>query len=154
MYKLKPSLTAFFHLSSMVFPTDIALHAKSRTLEISFDNGFHVVFPAEFLRVYSPSAEVRGHAPGEAKLQVGKQDVSILEANPVGNYALQLVFSDGHNSGVYSWDYFLDIGHRIDDLWQGYLVRLQQAGKSRDPKAACNRQEAATHRFPCRGRCH
>lgn len=138
----------------MVFPTDIAIHAKSRTLEISFDNGFHFVFPAEFLRVYSPSAEVRGHAPGEEKLQTGKQNVSLLEANPVGNYALQLVFSDGHRSGVYSWDYLEDLGCRFDELWQDYLRRLQHAGKSRDPAAACNREEISAQPMPCHGRCH
>lgn len=114
-------------------PTDIKLHQKSRMLEIAFDNGRRFELSCEFLRVYSPSAEVRGHGPGQETLQVGKQDVEITGIEPVGNYAVVLRFSDGHDSGIYSWDYLYDIGQNQDALWAGYLQRLEAAGKSRDP---------------------
>lgn len=137
----------------MVFPTAIAIHAKSRTLEMTFDDGFHCELPAEFLRVYSPSAEVQGHGPGEEQLQVGKRDVALVSAQPVGNYALQLTFTDGHNSGLYSWDYLHDIGQRQEDLWHDYLSRLTAAGKSRDPDDPRNGPATPPPKHSCHGGC-
>ena len=113
-------------------PTDIVVHTESRVLELAFDNGEHYRLPFEFLRVFSPSAEVRGHGPGQEVLQTGKRAVNIIRAEPVGNYALKLVFSDGHDSGLYSWDYLADLGQRHEALWQAYLERLETAGASRD----------------------
>lgn len=114
-------------------PTAITLHRKSRRLDIAFDDGRHYSLPFEFLRVYSPSAEVRGHGPGQEILQLGKRDVDITDLQPVGNYAVRPVFSDGHDSGLYSWDYLYVLGRDHDTLWQQYLDRLAQAGGSRDP---------------------
>ncbi len=114
-------------------PTEIKLHQKSRELEIAFDNGKIFHLPCEFLRVYSPSAEVRGHGPGQETLQVGKRDVAITGVEPVGNYAVVLRFSDEHDSGIYSWDYLYDLGVNQTALWQNYLDRLQAAGASREP---------------------
>ena len=102
-------------------------------LEIGFDDGHVFRLPCEYLRVYSPSAEVRGHGPGQEVLQVGKRDVTITEVEPVGHYALRPTFSDGHGSGIYSWEYLYDLGERQDELWSRYLQRLEQAGASRDP---------------------
>lgn len=126
-------------------PTDITLHRQSRVLEISFDDGSVFRLPFEFLRVHSPSAEVRGHGPGQETLQQGKRDVEITNLEPVGNYAIKPVFSDGHDSGLYSWDYLYLLGRDHDTLWQQYLDRLAQAGSSRDaadlpppaPKSGC-----------------
>jgi DUF971 family protein len=115
-------------------PTEIKLHQKSRVLEIAYANGKIFSLPCEFLRVYSPSAEVRGHGPGQEVLQTGKKDVAITRIEPVGTYAVQFFFSDGHDTGIYSWDYLYDLGMRQDDLWQRYLDRLAAAGASRDPK--------------------
>ncbi len=112
-------------------PTEIKLHQKSRVLEIAFADGKRFSLPFEFLRVYSPSAEVRGHGPGQEVLQVGKQDVDITAVEPVGSYAVQLVFSDGHDSGLYSWDYLYDLGANQDTMWKHYLERMQAAGASR-----------------------
>jgi len=112
-------------------PTDIRLHQVSRKLEIVFDDGSSFQLPCEFLRVYSPSAEVRGHGPGQEVLQVGKEDVNIVGIEPVGQYALKLTFSDGHDTGLYSWDYLYDLGIRQDELWQSYLDRLAAAGQTR-----------------------
>ena len=113
-------------------PTEIKLHQLSRVLEISFDDGKTFQLPCEFLRVYSPSAEVRGHGPGQETLQSGKKNVEIKAVEPVGNYAVQLAFSDGHNTGIYSWDILYDYGVRQDELWARYLDRLKAAGASRD----------------------
>ena len=113
-------------------PTEIKLHQASRVLEIAFANGRHFRLPYEFLRVYSPSAEVRGHGPGQETLQAGKRDVTIDSVEPVGHYALRPTFSDGHSTGIYSWDYLYDLGTRQDDLWRRYLERLAAAGASRD----------------------
>jgi DUF971 family protein len=113
-------------------PTEITLHKKSCTLELSFDNGDHFQLPAEFLRVYSPSAEVRGHGPGQETLQTGKRKVEITALDAVGNYAVQPTFSDGHNTGIYSWDLLYDLGANQEALWADYLARLEQAGASRD----------------------
>ena len=113
-------------------PTDIILHQQSRFLEIAFDDGKRFSLPCEFLRVLSPSAEVRGHGAGQEVLQTGKRDVSIQAVEPVGNYAVKLVFSDGHDTGLYSWDYLYSLGIDQDALWQDYLQRLDKAGASRD----------------------
>jgi DUF971 family protein len=112
-------------------PTEIKLHQKSRVLEIAFADGERFSLPFEFLRVYSPSAEVRGHGPGQEVLQVGKQNVDITAIEPVGSYAVQLVFSDGHDSGLYSWDTLYDMGANQDIMWKHYLERMQAAGASR-----------------------
>ena len=113
-------------------PTEIKLHQKSRKLEISFADGQRFEIPYEMLRVYSPSAEVRGHGPGQEVLQTGKKNVDITGVEPVGTYAIQPSFSDGHNSGIYSWEYLYDLGHRRERLWLSYLDRLKAAGASRD----------------------
>ncbi|NNM82051.1 MAG: DUF971 domain-containing protein [Burkholderiales bacterium] len=113
-------------------PTEIKLHKKSKRLEISFSDGSQFSYPFEFLRVYSPSAEVRGHGPGQEVLQTGKKEVDIEDIEPVGNYALRLAFSDGHDTGIYSWDLFFDYGKRQEALWQDYLDRLQAAGAGRE----------------------
>ncbi|HEX8739509.1 MAG TPA: DUF971 domain-containing protein [Casimicrobiaceae bacterium] len=116
-------------------PTEIKLHQASRVLEITFDDGKSFRFPYEFLRVYSPSAEVRGHGPGQEVLQAGKRDVTIANVEPVGHYALRPRFSDGHDSGIYSWDYLYALGEEQDALWQRYLDRMAQAGASREAAA-------------------
>lgn len=113
-------------------PTDITLHATSRVLEIAFHDGAVFKLPFEFLRVYSPSAEVRGHGPGQETLQVGKREVTIARLDPVGYYAVQPVFSDGHASGIYSWTYLYELGQAQERLWAEYLEQLEAAGASRD----------------------
>jgi len=117
-------------------PTEIKLHQKSRVLEISFADGNTFQLPCEFLRVYSPSAEVRGHGPGQEVLQTGKKEVGITHIEPVGTYAIQLVFSDGHDTGIYSWDLLYELGLNQEALWQEYLARLTQSGASREPGPA------------------
>ena len=114
-------------------PTEIKLHQKSQVLEISFADRKTFRLPAEFLRVHSPSAEVRGHGPGQEVLQAGKKNVAIVAVDPVGQYAVQLRFSDGHDTGIYSWDLLYDFGERHDAMWQQYLNRLKEAGASREP---------------------
>lgn len=114
-------------------PTQIELHQKSRVLDIAFSDGKHFSLPYEFLRVYSPSAEVRGHGPGQETLQVGKKEVEITAAEPVGTYALQLVFSDGHDSGIYSWETLHSMGINQESMWQNYLQRMAEAGAKREP---------------------
>lgn len=116
-------------------PTEIKLHQKSRVLEISFADGATFRLPCEFLRVYSPSAEVRGHGPGQEVLQIGKKNVEISRVEPVGQYAVQLHFSDGHSTGIYSWDLLYDYGTRQDEMWGEYLKRMGEAGASREPQA-------------------
>jgi DUF971 family protein len=113
-------------------PSAITLHQVSRVLEIAFDDGRSFRLPCEYLRVYSPSAEVRGHGPGQEVLQPGKRSVEVRRVEPVGSYAVQLVFSDGHDTGIYSWDYLYDLGAQQDRLWAEYLRRLAEAGASRD----------------------
>ena len=117
-------------------PTEIKLHQKSRVLEISFADGKTFPLPCEFLRVYSPSAEVRGHGPGQEVLQPGKKNVEITHIEPVGSYAIQLKFSDGHDTGIYSWDLLHDYGLHQEEMWQHYLKRLEEAGASREPGPA------------------
>lgn len=119
--------------SDTPIPTEIKLHQKSRILELAFENGERYELSYEFLRVFTPSAEARGHAPGQETLQVGKRDVEILGIEPVGNYAIKPVFSDGHDSGLFSWDMLHTLCIHRDDLWQAYLDRLVEAGASRDP---------------------
>jgi len=113
-------------------PTEIKLHQKSRVLEISYSDGSRFELPYEFLRVHSPSAEVRGHGPGQEVLQVGKKDVDILSLEPVGSYAVQPHFSDRHSTGIYSWEYLHDLGTHRQSLWQDYLKRLEAAGARRE----------------------
>jgi len=113
-------------------PIEIKLHQKSRVMEISFSDGHSYRLPYEFLRVYSPSAEVRGHGPGQEVLQTGKREVEIRTLEPVGSYAVQPVFSDGHSTGIYSWDYLYELGQNQDALWSQYLSKLGAAGASRD----------------------
>jgi len=115
-----------------VVPTEIKLHQKSRVMEIAFSDGHSFQLPYEFLRVHSPSAEVRGHGPGQEVLQVGKRAIEIRTLEPVGSYAVQPVFSDGHATGIYSWDYLYELGQNQDTLWSKYLEKLKQAGASRD----------------------
>jgi len=117
-------------------PTEVKLHQKSRVLEISFADGKTFRLPCELLRVYSPSAEVRGHGPGQEVLQVGKKDVEITQIEPAGSYAIQPTFSDGHTTGIYSWELLYDFGLRQEEMWLHYLERLAQAGASREPGAA------------------
>lgn len=116
-----------------VRPTDIRLHQKSRILEIAFEDGRHFKLPCEYLRVYSPSAEVRGHGPGQEVLQVGKENVNLTNIEPIGSYAVALHFDDGHNTGIYSWDLLYHLGVHQDELWRDYLARLAQAGHERKP---------------------
>ena len=119
--------------SDTPIPTEIKLHQKSRILELAFENGERYELSYEFLRVFTPSAEARGHAPVQETLQVGKRDVEILGIEPVGNYAIKPVFSDGHDSGLFSWDMLHTLCIHRDELWQAYLDRLVEAGASRDP---------------------
>ena len=112
-------------------PTEIKLHQQSKVLEVSFNDGAHFNFPCEFLRVYSPSAEVRGHGPGQETLQLDKEDVNITEIAQVGNYAIQPTFSDGHTTGIFSWEELHHLGLRQDALWQEYLAQLKAAGHER-----------------------
>ena len=116
-------------------PTEITLHQKSRELEIAFADGERYHLPFEFLRVYSPSAEVRGHGPGQEVLQTGKQEVNVLGLEPVGSYAVQINFDDGHDSGLYTWEYLRHLGANQDAMWQDYLQRLAAAGASRRPSS-------------------
>lgn len=109
-------------------PVSIHLHKQTRRLEVAFDDGREFQFSCEFLRVHSPSADVRGHGPGQGVLQVGKDQVGIDGIEPVGNYAIKLLFDDGHQTGIYSWSYLYDIGRRQQQLWQDYLDKLQAAG--------------------------
>lgn len=117
-------------------PTEIKLHQKSRVLEIAFDDGSHFRLPCEYLRVYSPSAEVRGHGPGQEVLQLGKEKVNITAIEPVGTYAVAFNFDDGHNTGIYSWEYLHDLGVNQDANWKRYLERLAAAGHTRKPVEA------------------
>ena len=112
-------------------PIDIKLHQASRLLEIKFDNNTECMLSCEFLRVYSPSAEVKGHGPGQEVLQLDKENVNILAIEPVGNYAIKLIFSDGHDTGLYSWDYLYDLARDYEALWLEYLGKLSASGHVR-----------------------
>lgn len=128
-------------------PTALTVHQKSRVLDIAFEDGKEFSLPFELLRVYSPSAEVRGHGQGQEVLQVGKRDVGITGVEPVGNYAIQPTFSDGHNTGLFSWEYLYKLGCEQEALWQDYLGRLHAAGfegdSGREPGAVLNTSIAA-----------
>ncbi|HSM98266.1 MAG TPA: DUF971 domain-containing protein [Gallionella sp.] len=115
-------------------PTEIKLHQQSRMLEIAFDDGASFQLPYEFLRVYSPSADVSGHGPGQEVLQTGKRDVGVKQLVPVGSYAVQIDFDDGHDTGLYTWEYLYRLGRNQAALWQDYLDRLAAAGASREPR--------------------
>jgi DUF971 family protein len=112
-------------------PTEIKLHQTSRLLEVAFEDGARFTLPCEYLRVFSPSAEVRGHGPGTATLVTGKENVNITAIEAVGNYAVRLVFDDGHSTGLYSWNILYDLGQDQESQWQDYLRRLAEAGHSR-----------------------
>ncbi len=120
-------------MSNKPRPTEIKLHKQSRVLEVAFDDGKRFELPCEYLRVFSPSAEVQGHGPGQEKLQTGKKFVNIDEIRPMGNYAVNLVFDDGHESGIYSWEVLYDLGLNQEEYWQDYLIKLERAGESREP---------------------
>jgi DUF971 family protein len=115
-------------------PTEIQLHQQSRVVEITYDDGAHFELPCEYLRVYSPSAEVQGHGPGQEVLQLGKEDVSITAIEPVGHYAVKLVFDDGHDTGIYVWEYLYELGTNKSRKWEQYLTRLAEAGYQRKTK--------------------
>ncbi len=117
-------------------PESLTLHAKSRILELSWPDGEHFRIPFELMRVYSPSAEVAGHGPGQEVLQTGKRQVEITALAPVGNYAVQPTFSDGHESGIFTWEYLYFLGKQQDQLWREYADRLTAAGKDRDAPMA------------------
>ena len=123
-------------------PTALTVHQQSRLLEVDFSDGARFRIPVELLRVYSPSAEVQGHGPGQETLQTGKRNVGIEAVEPVGHYGIKPVFSDGHASGIFSWEYLYRLGAEQDKLWQDYLARLAEAGLDRDapmapPAAGC-----------------
>jgi DUF971 family protein len=126
-------------------PTNVTVHQASRTLEIGFDDGKTFKIPFELMRVYSPSAEVQGHGPGQEVLQTGKRDVGISEIEPVGHYALQPTFTDGHQSGIFTWDYLYHLGADAEALWQKYLERLKAAGIERDAAMPASAGGACGH---------
>jgi DUF971 family protein len=131
-------------------PTGVVVHAMSRVLELQYADGNSYRVPFELLRVYSPSAEVRGHGPGQETLQTGKREVTIVSLEGVGNYALQPTFSDGHSTGLYSWDLLYDIAIHQDELWREYLDKLKAAGVDRDaPMPASGAAHGHGH-----GHCH
>ncbi len=115
------------------WPSEVRLKSKEKVLEIDFDDGQTFSLPAEFLRIQSPSAEMRGHGSGPGKLIGGRRHVGILKVEPVGNYAVQIAFDDLHDTGIYSWDYLYELGSRQDELWRHYLDRLEKEGLSREP---------------------
>ncbi|RYE68984.1 MAG: DUF971 domain-containing protein [Oxalobacteraceae bacterium] len=112
----------------MPHPTELTVHQKSRVLDVAYDDGSAFSLPFEYLRVYSPSAEVKGHGPGQEVLQLGKREVGIADVEQVGNYAIKPTFSDGHDSGIFSWDYLYELGRSQESLWKQYVARLQAAG--------------------------
>ena len=114
-------------------PNEIKLQKKSRQITISFDDGSHFELPFEYLRVHSPSADVQGHGPGQEILQKGKENVQITKIEPVGHYAVRLVFDDGHDSGLYTWQHLYELGAEKESRWQVYLDRLEAAGYARQP---------------------
>ena len=116
-----------------VWPTEIRLRKDKAALSVSFETGEVFDFPAEFLRVHSPSAEVQGHSPSERKTVAGKRNVTILEVQPVGNYAVRLIFDDMHSTGIFSWDYLRELGQNRDAYWRQYLDELKDKGLSREP---------------------
>ena len=115
----------------MSVPTEIRLHQRSKVLELHFDDGFECNLTCEYLRVHSPSADVQGHGPGQEVLQINKEDVNISELETAGNYALKIHFDDGHNTGLYTWEYLYQLGQNYEKNWQRYIQRLQDAGYQR-----------------------
>jgi DUF971 family protein len=127
-------------------PSALTVHSQSRVLEIAFSDGAEFKIPFELMRVYSPSAEVQGHGPGQEVLQTGKREVNVVELEPIGNYAVKPVFSDGHESGIFSWDYLYFLGSEQARLWADYLQRLEAAGVQRDaPMAAAGGHGCSSH---------
>jgi DUF971 family protein len=127
-------------------PTYLTVHSQSRVLEVSFSDGRNFRIPFELMRVYSPSAEVQGHGPGQEVLQTGKREVDLSGLEPIGNYAVQPTFSDGHTSGIFSWDYLYFLGSEQDKLWADYAARLKTAGVDRDaPMVAAGGHACASH---------
>ncbi|MEG0922767.1 MAG: DUF971 domain-containing protein [Comamonas sp.] len=126
-------------------PTGITVHGASRVLEVQYADGATFRLPFELLRVYSPSAEVQGHGPGQEVLQTGKREVGIVAIEPVGQYAIKPIFSDGHESGLFSWQYLYELGSREQELWQAYLAKLQEAGVDRDQPMAPKGGSACGH---------
>ncbi len=127
-------------------PTALTVHNQSRLLEIAFSDGQAFKIPFELMRVYSPSAEVQGHGPGQEVLQTGKREVNLLELEPIGNYAVKPVFSDGHESGIFSWDYLYFLGNEQNRLWDDYNRRLQAAGAERDaPMVVASKSSCGSH---------
>jgi DUF971 family protein len=126
-------------------PTEITVHQQSRVLEVGFADGRQFRIPFELMRVYSPSAEVQGHGPGQEVLQTGKREVELVALEPVGNYAVQPTFSDGHDSGIFSWDYLYFLGSQQDEFWRRYEQRLQEAGVDRDAPMAASAASACGH---------
>jgi len=122
------------------FPQSLTVHGQSRVLEVSFSDGAQFRIPFELMRIYSPSAEVQGHGPGQEVLQTGKRHVELEALEPVGNYAVQPRFSDGHDTGIYSWDYLYTLGINQDDMWRRYLQRIAEAGASREPQPSAQPQ--------------
>ena len=121
-------------MSETKIPTGIKLHQQSKTLELTYADGESHTLSCEYLRVYSPSAEVVGHGPGQEVLQFGKINVGINKIDPIGNYAIKLSFTDGHDTGIYPWTYLYELATNFEDKWQDYLDRLSKEGKSRDPE--------------------
>ena len=119
--------------STSTLPSSLTVHVKSKVMEVGYEDGRQFRIPFELMRVYSPSAEVMGHGPGQETLQTGKQHVIIESLEPVGHYAVKPKFSDGHESGIFTWDYIAWLGENQEALWKDYLVRLEQAGGSREP---------------------
>src|SRR5689334_12076556 len=126
-------------------PQSITVHGQSRVLEVEFSDGARFRIPFELMRIYSPSAEVQGHGPGQEVLQTGKREVELADLKPVGNYAVQPTFSDGHDSGIFSWDYLYFLGSKEDELWADYERRLKEAGADRDAPMAANAGHACGH---------
>ncbi len=126
-------------------PTSITVHQQSRALQVAFSDGSEFRIPFELMRVYSPSAEVQGHGPGQEVLQTGKRDVDLTSLQPVGNYAVQPTFSDGHDTGIFSWDYLFYLGSQQDDLWRKYESRLAAAGAARDSPMLAASASACGH---------
>ena len=122
------------NFSTRHWPTELRLKQAEKRLEVDFDDGSRFVLPAEYLRVESPSAEVQGHSPSERKLVAGRREVGIIAVEPVGNYAVKLVFDDLHDSGLFTWDFLYDLGQRQEQVWADYVGRLAAAGLSRDPR--------------------
>ncbi|MBC7547436.1 MAG: DUF971 domain-containing protein [Polaromonas sp.] len=127
-------------------PTAITVHSQSRLLEVTFSDGAEFKIPFELMRVYSPSAEVQGHGPGQEVLQTGKRDVGLQQLEPIGNYAVKPVFTDGHESGIFSWDYLYFLGTEQHRLWEDYIRRLQAAGAERDaPMVVAGGNSCSSH---------